>query len=488
MEKPSYSQDEGSIIRGVMIQKREALKCIEREIAQLVEKMKGIEEDLVRLDASLAPHNHNLLPNEILSHIFILLAMDRGSVKFPISKSDAPPQLAISHVCSHWRKVALSTPELWNDTYLIYQTVSPNHFIRLHQRWLFRARAFPITLSILFSEPLEVDGLANALHNILSPIPVKRLSLFNVTYEIFMQLATLPEAALSGLSECDLDVAMFSPDDVNANMSGPHPLIRRLRSLACKTAFWIQDPLVSTLPWSQLRSLTVDASLDDHCLHLIIGILRQMPIIEELSITMYDIAVPEKLPVIMPSLRDLSMCLEGGVADGELDKILCSFMCPSLSELTLSTDNYNWTCETFEILKRHYNMQELRDVELRGNFVFPVCSVLCNAPMIRSLSLGWDAIMDDEAVAGISNGTLGQFLRRLEIDFACDIREVLDMVEARKNAADGMIRNGCSWREEITVLKDIVIYTRDVDSSEEYTERVLELKEAGITTHISHIE
>ena len=40
-------------IRSVMIQKREAVTCIEREMAQLAENKREIEEDLVRLGVAL---------------------------------------------------------------------------------------------------------------------------------------------------------------------------------------------------------------------------------------------------------------------------------------------------------------------------------------------------------------------------------------------------------------------------------------------------
>src|SRR6266576_4511528 len=105
-------------IRGAMIQKREALRSIKREIAQLVKKERRIEEELVRFCDVLAPHNHNILPNEILGHVFIQVAQDHGPVHFPIRKGNTPPQLAILHVCSHWRRVALGTPELWSNTLL----------------------------------------------------------------------------------------------------------------------------------------------------------------------------------------------------------------------------------------------------------------------------------------------------------------------------------------------------------------------------------
>jgi hypothetical protein len=58
--------------------------------------------------------------------------------------------------------------------------------------------------------------------------------------------------------------------------------------------------------------------------------------------------------------------------------------------------------------------------------------------------------MDDDAVMGLSNGTLGRFLRKLNIKISCDVGEVLGMVEARKKMVDALITNGCTWREEVT--------------------------------------
>ena len=83
--------DSASVIRGVMIQKKEALGLINRFAA-------------VHL-----PHKHNLLPNDILARIFVLVAQDYGAVAFPMFKTENLPQLAVSHACSHWHIVALRT-------------------------------------------------------------------------------------------------------------------------------------------------------------------------------------------------------------------------------------------------------------------------------------------------------------------------------------------------------------------------------------------
>ena len=428
-------------IRSAMIQKREAVERLEDEIAQLVENKKRLEEDLVRLGVAL---DHSLLPNEVLSHIFILLAFGHGTVRFPILKKKHP-------------STTLRTPELWSDTDLFLTNHcrggNRNCF---HQRWVSRARTLPVTLSADFPEP-EGNGLADALWNILVPIQVKRLSLC-LTYKHPMGLSTLPEAALSCLSEFEVEL-MFHDRSMDGHMNGPHPLITRLRSvtfLGHESSLLI-DSLRPSFPWSQLRSLKFEffmEGLED----LIISILRQIPMLEVLSLQIYGIGVWEQLT--MPSLRNLTLQL--GMANGtEIDNILRSFMCPNLTHFTLKIRDNCQTCETFDILKQQYNMQELREAHFWRAFVLPVSSLLRAAPILHSLSLRRNAMMDEEALIGISNGTFGRFLRKLEIDIRYDVGEVLDMVEARKMTVDGLIKNGCSWREAITSLKDIMIHTTD---------------------------
>ena len=459
---------EARAILDVIIQKREAVD----EIAQLVEIQGGPEEDLIRAGVALVPHNHSLLPNEVLGHIFIFLALGCQTVAFPNPKHTTPPQLVVSRVCSRWRSVALHTPELWSDTRLIFQT-NNDHHIRFHQQWVSRARTFPVTLSIIFDEWIG-NELASALRNILLPIQVKRLSLY-LTYGELMALSTLPEAALSGLSEFEVELT-FVDLDINVNMSDPHPLITRLRSVTflwAESGAWL-DRLRPSFPWSQLRSLNFETyieGLED----IIIGILRQIPMLEVLSLQIYDVGTWEQ--VIMPSLRTLTMHLTLEVVNGtEIDNVLRSFMCLSLAELTLSIRD-SWTCDTFDILKRQYNMQELRKAQFCGRLALPISSFLRGAPMLHSLLLQGNPAMDEEALIGVSNGTLGRFLRRLAVDALYDLVEMLDMVEARKRTVDELINNGCSWREEITSLKDVVIHTKD---RKEYKERITALGEAGI--------
>jgi hypothetical protein len=89
-----------------------------------------------------------------------------------------------------------------------------------------------------------------------------------------------------------------------------------------------------------------------------------------------------------------------------------------------------------------------------------------------------DAILDDAAVIGISSGTLGRFLTNLDLGrIDCDVNEVISMAEKRMKTVNALIRNGCSWREDITILKDVLVDTR---RSRDKRLVIGKLKEAGI--------
>ncbi|KAF8351758.1 hypothetical protein F5887DRAFT_2423 [Amanita rubescens] len=312
--------DSPRAIRGVVIQKRDTLKAIKREIAQLVEREKGIEEELVRLGTALAPHNHDVLSNEILRHVFILVVQAHGPVHFPILKGNLPPQLAISHVCSHWRRVALHTAELWGHTDLAYpQKYNTDDVVRLHQRWLLRAASFPVTVSISFDGSLDSDEIVSALQKIVLPFQVKRLGL-DLTCKEFMALSTLPETALPGLTELEL---RLTPSEEVVNMNNLPHFITRLRSVSFmpgETGVWF-DQLSPSLPWGQLRFLGCHMFMTD--LGPILNILRQLPTLQalHLSVFKFHIADLEEHRLRMLSLRDINLDVDMDVLDGiQLDK------------------------------------------------------------------------------------------------------------------------------------------------------------------------
>jgi hypothetical protein len=469
---PFYSQNDhasGESQENTLTQKQERLNHIEREMEHLVE---------------MKSRNHaTRLPNEVLSRVFILIAQDHGFVDFPIRKENIPPQLALSHVCSYWRSVAFRTSELWSNTSLQY---SPNrNIIRIHQRWLLRAGTFPVTLSIQFDKSLDGNKIADALRSILPPLEVKRLYL-DLTFQKFMELSTISETTFSGLMELELELALCQAE-VNIEIQDPHHLLTQLRSVSfysdegCDLDLWLHK-LSPSLPWSQLRAMDVNVTPSD--LRIIINILRQMPTLKSLSLVVHLNSGLEELS--LPSLLDFSLEIQIGtdtIGRMEVDEILRSFTCPCLTKFTLTSDRAGWTRKTFGILTQHYNMQNLQEVEFLGGFALAlsISSILRNAPMLRSLSVRRNGILDDQAIAGISDGTLGRCLQTLKISAGSDLGEVLDMVAARKKKVDEMIKNGCGWKEEITLLKEIDLVNDSDFKLKCDDEKLWALEEAGIT-------
>jgi hypothetical protein len=89
------------------------------------------------------PHR---LPNELLSYIFLIATHcleDRyEAILTPIT---------ISHVCSHWREVALSTGGLWTNLILTFPT-SRGQLSRT-VTWLTRSQTYPIDIFLDFRDP-----------------------------------------------------------------------------------------------------------------------------------------------------------------------------------------------------------------------------------------------------------------------------------------------------------------------------------------------
>ena len=430
---------------------------------------------------ALGPYNHFLLPNEILCHIFVLAVEDCGPVAFPMGKKRPPLQLTISHVCSHWRKVALRTSELWSTTRLTCSKLTNcklERVISLHQQWLMRARRIPVSLSIDFKEYEGSDGneITNTLQRILLPFQVKKLHLA-VTQKKFMELSSFPENMVSDLTELSLDLTIR--DDDIASISDSHPFIPRLRSVAFRCDglldTWL-DGNFQSFPWSRLRALEFDDVGVENLNAASIKILHQIPTLHMLKLRVCDCHADSLEDLTMPSLRDFNLKVNG--RDGpELDRILASFTCPSLTKFTLHT-SHDWTAGTFGILKHRYNMLGLQEMALYCNAKLPVSSVLQNAPFLRSISIGRNFTFDDKAIIGISNAELARFLKRLEIRCTCDGGEMLGMVKARKETVDGLIKNGCSWRDEPTILKDIVLHCK---ARKVHKKQINLLKKAGIS-------
>ncbi|KAK2467439.1 hypothetical protein APHAL10511_000674 [Amanita phalloides] len=423
------------------------------------------------------------LPDDVLTHLFVFIAQQYGSVEFPLKKT--PPQVVLSHVCSHWRQLALHTFELWNDIHIRDCDVS-----QVPHEWVPRAGTSSVALTL---EPIHVKfdsdtRVANIIQNLVSNFKAEIVHI-QMTLGHLTALSASPDASLQNIESLHLN--LHSDLDLNKSFRVMPHVFARLREMTiCYKKYGGDGRKLEIaverlpLPWSQLQCLTfipdpgrmriIDPGRIIN-VTTIMNIVRQIPTLRHFRTS---IQIPLYMnrtfsPLTMPCLQSLALDFDARMHDfddsddddemvaSDIDRILNIFTCPALTDLTL-LDAMPRKCPsvTYEILKRQYNIQGLQHLKLIYGFAFPISSILKDAPMLRSLSLSHPAIMDNESYTGISNGTLGRHLRMFAIAVSGTADKILEMVATRKRVADELIENGCHWREAITILK----YVRILDT------------------------
>jgi hypothetical protein len=84
------------------------------------------------------------VPNELLSHIFVLLC----SCSDPIG---VPYQVTISQVCSRWRQIALNTGTLWSNVGISHRVASDHsRCLSTYRIWVSRAGSLPLTVALTY--------------------------------------------------------------------------------------------------------------------------------------------------------------------------------------------------------------------------------------------------------------------------------------------------------------------------------------------------
>ncbi|KAK2467437.1 hypothetical protein APHAL10511_000672 [Amanita phalloides] len=424
---------------------------------------------------AFSPQEH--LPNDLLRNIFVMIAEECDPVSFPFPRHTSPAQLRLSHVCSRWRILARHTFELWNNIRLTAGHHSGKYYTgKPLQEWILLAGTSTVTLSLDLMLIGGDDGglaIANAIQNTISPFKTKKLHL-DLTIRQLVAVSRLPKSVLGDIR--DLQVCNLSDNDNRFNVT-PH-VFAHLQSVTFHDGSHAGNPEASLehlpLPWSQLRCLTF--SFNIYRPIPVFAILEQILTLQslELSIVLSPYRSLDSLKKLtMPYLWSITL----NVKREYLDQILSHFACPGLTNLTL-IGSALWTDETFEIIKQQYNVKQLHEIQFQG-CPLPVSSILMVTPLLRTLSLLKTTTVDDDAVTGISNGTLGRHLRKLYI-YATGkvVDEIIEMVEIRKRMADMLIENGCNWREAITVLTEITIEGCGFLIGDD---RVDALEKAGIT-------
>ncbi|KAF8869750.1 hypothetical protein BD779DRAFT_1681777 [Infundibulicybe gibba] len=249
------------------------------------------------------------MPVDIIREIFLQCSL----TPFQLPPTPTEPRLALTHVCSAWREVAIHMLKLWTDVIVDLQFSS----LRLYaaypiiSAWL--SRSSPCTISlviqpILYQSSIFADLILPNLHR------CRNLDLRSAGIE-FRQLLLLPAGTLSELEDVQMDgmasqadIDWFNRERITAFQACPK--IRRL-GFYVHTAEAI-DLRHLKFPWRQLSALALTRITPVNCL----DILRECVVLQEctLSVSIANVNELNALsgrPLLLPSIHTLSLMLVG---------------------------------------------------------------------------------------------------------------------------------------------------------------------------------
>ncbi|KAG2757829.1 hypothetical protein P692DRAFT_20948367 [Suillus brevipes Sb2] len=227
------------------------------------------------------------LPDEILLMIFKHIEeetrltaqdIDDGRTISNDTGDDVPACLAVTHVCSHWRKIALKCPSLWN---LISTTSTFWLDIMLE-----RSQKVPLVVKYSAFD-ISLDEF---LGRVLLHLPrIKHLELYTVTREADRVMELLSSQPALMLETCKFLVSgLFPPGGSTTNtiFQGVAPLLRSLEVYHCGRGW-------TSCTFGGLRSLRVGKTeLSD-----LLTALQCMPSLEQLTFTGGLLQSNQPLPI-----------------------------------------------------------------------------------------------------------------------------------------------------------------------------------------------
>ncbi|TDL25754.1 hypothetical protein BD410DRAFT_606722 [Rickenella mellea] len=249
------------------------------------------------------------LPPELWSNIFL------DCLPFHPSFAALKAPLLLTHVCRHWRDVALSTPTLWSNISLTggIESITDTTLIRFDM-WLERSRSCPLSIDLptitdyacCIRDADKLDIVCGIiLHLAANGHRLKRLLRIGsqyVTNSDTLQLSAMPW--LEELHLCDFSVT-------RSNRSQDFPITRLPENLRTLTLQGM--PLhLTTLP-SMPRLCHLDLLESDVPEHMstqkCLSVLAQLPTLETCGLSLFhDQYIPEYTrlhPVVLPRLRCL---------------------------------------------------------------------------------------------------------------------------------------------------------------------------------------
>ncbi|KAG1792691.1 uncharacterized protein HD556DRAFT_1293420 [Suillus plorans] len=241
---------------------------VDKDIAALAESLRGYRSRRISLSYI------SWLPLEILTTIFTYIVEEdtfKSHTGTP-RPNGAPISMIITHVCRHWRQVALECPTLWASL----NCVSADCLDMMLER------SKKIALVVIYRSP---GSLRKCFQQILSQLPrIKFLQLCSYPWDVNRILDCLSSQPAPLLQSFKFSVAGKSNYRVMGSISdavfqGRAPLLRSVELMEC-TFSW------TSCIFSGLRTLDVRriGSASYPTLSQLLSTLRRMPELEQLTL------------------------------------------------------------------------------------------------------------------------------------------------------------------------------------------------------------
>lgn len=419
--------------------------------AQLSTVIKRHHDACVRINRyQAALSSARLLPPELVRRIF-LLCTEGYNVKASPSPNIAP--LSLAQICSGWREVAVTTPELWKD--IAFQADSPRsitNFKELAQVWFSRCYTKPVSLA--FSSNCQLETAQNLLLDVVAPYSTYIESLeLRVATAFFRAFTEYPPEAFPRLrcirfhgtrTDHHLQGGWRLWDSATAPFQfAPH--LKEVFISIPETRVNLED---MNLPWSQLSSLHLAESIVAPG-----AMLRVLALCSNLvscSVRLVaDSVISSVMDVTLPSLASFSLHME----TGELADFLRCLSVPAIQSLSLHlVPNATWHPDALiHLLSR--SQCRLDHLSISGLTIDPdgFIELLHIVPTLQVLDIMFVSFMTDEVLGCMTPTTVYE-------DPALPLLKVFKWREISLKCSPGHIRKfitsrGWSSGEQATQVK-----------------------------------
>ncbi|EAU90397.2 hypothetical protein CC1G_00781 [Coprinopsis cinerea okayama7 len=324
----------------------------------------------------------NDLPVELLQEIFFFCTADHNCRTFPfvvIHRSATRAPVVLTHVCSLWRRVALSLPMLWASFTLLPLKRASEELVT---EWLKRSHSSPLAID---ASQLFKNLSRKTCSSILAQSHRWRyLGLRPGDRLMSGFLDTPPSAApaLKGLAIKSSTFAQLQPyiASLSAKLSTLPSLQQFFLDIGDNVLAY--DAFLSHIPFERLTHIHLSVPLTDgDCVSVLERCRRAV------QVTFRFVTASHTRPSMRVEGTKVSLSLESLVVSSETDicSILSNFTCPVLRQLCIRvchTAPSSTTEEDLPLLDnfiRESNLQQLIICDVWGSFEFAALYLLLDS-------------------------------------------------------------------------------------------------------------